>query len=229
MSKTVLITGSTRGIGLALAAHYTQEGWKVIGCARDVSAADKLRELAPYKLVQLDAADEASIERAAAELQGEAIDLLINNAGILEKETLENTTKQGLLKQFEVNAVGPFLVTRAFVPQLKAAAAKSGSAIVAQISSDYGSFTEAIPRGLFAYRASKAALNMITRSLSLDLKEDKIVCLLLHPGFVATDMNKHTGPVSQADSVAGLTKVIASTTLEDNGRYCDYTGRNMTW
>jgi NAD(P)-dependent dehydrogenase (short-subunit alcohol dehydrogenase family) len=189
----------------------------------------QLRALSPYKLVQLDSADEASIVRAAEELKDETIDVLINNAGVLEKENLENTQKAGLMKQFEINAVGPFLVTRAFLPQLKAAVAASGSAFVAQISSDYGSFTEAVPRGLFGYRASKAALNMITRSLSIDLKDEKIACVMLHPGFVATDMNAHSGPVSQADSVAGLTKVIAATTLADNGRYCDYTGRNMTW
>uniref|UniRef100_K3XCT6 Uncharacterized protein n=1 Tax=Globisporangium ultimum (strain ATCC 200006 / CBS 805.95 / DAOM BR144) TaxID=431595 RepID=K3XCT6_GLOUD len=157
--KTVLITGATRGIGLTLAEHYVRLGWKVIGAVRDPAAADKL-----------DSSDEASILNAAKALEGEAIDLLINNAGILlSSGTLAATTKDDLLKQFEVNSVGPFLVTRAFIPHLKAAVAKHGSAYVAQISSVMGSIGLNFG-GYYGYRESKAAVNMINSSLAIDLK-----------------------------------------------------------
>lgn len=104
--KTVLITGSTRGIGLALAALYKEQGWKVIGAARNLDAADKLEALEPYKIVQLDASDEPSILRAAAELQGEPIDLLVNSAGIGTNESIDTATKESILKQLEVNERG---------------------------------------------------------------------------------------------------------------------------
>lgn len=188
--------------------------------------------------MQLDGVDEVSIANAAEELEGEAIDLLINNAGIAIAGDLATTTKDDMLKHLEVNSVGPFLVTRAFIPHLKAAVVKNGSANVAQMSSNAGSI-QLCDGGIYGYRASKAALNMINASLASDLKQDKIGTFVLHPGFVKTDMSKGIDeitidgivirPISTETSVAGLVRVIDQFTLAESGSFFDYTGKRFPW
>jgi NAD(P)-dependent dehydrogenase (short-subunit alcohol dehydrogenase family) len=106
IKKTVLITGSTRGIGLTFAEHYVRAGWNVIGTARANSKMDKLAALAPFKVVTMDTSDETTIIEAARQLEGVAIDLLINNVGIVLPSDLESGTKESLMRQFEVNSVG---------------------------------------------------------------------------------------------------------------------------
>ncbi|CAI5742516.1 unnamed protein product [Peronospora destructor] len=214
-TKTVLITGSNRGLGFAFAKHYVKEGWKVIATARNVDAAEDLKNLKPWKLITLDTGDEQSVLAAARTLQDEIVDLLINNSGILISGGLNDTTKEDMMRQFEVNTVGPFLMTRAFLPNLRLAVASRGEAFVAQITSRMGSIADNGSGGAYGYRASKAALNMVTQSLSLDLKLEKIGCLLLHPGYVNTDMTKSKGVVSPADSVAGMVRIIERAKLED--------------
>ncbi|TYZ52390.1 hypothetical protein PybrP1_006171 [[Pythium] brassicae (nom. inval.)] len=232
-SKTVLITGATRGIGLKLAERYAQIGWNVIGTARDLNKAEKLKALSPYKIVQLDSTDEASIVRAAKELEGEIIDLLINNAGTAVMADLGKTTKADMIQQFETNAVGPFLVTRAFVPNLKAAVAARGAATVAQISSLLGSISignfPGIPNA-YGYRASKAALNVVNAALAVDLKSDSIAAITLNPGYVATDLTDFAEDAISTDtSVDGLISVISNTTLEGTGKFISYDGNAIPW
>uniref|UniRef100_K3WSA4 Ketoreductase domain-containing protein n=1 Tax=Globisporangium ultimum (strain ATCC 200006 / CBS 805.95 / DAOM BR144) TaxID=431595 RepID=K3WSA4_GLOUD len=231
-AKTVLITGSTRSIGLKLAELYIKRGWNVIGVARDLNRADQLKSLSPYKIVQLDASDEASIVDAAKQLEGEPIDLVINNAGIFDDLDLASVTKDEFMRAFEVNSVGPFLVTRALLPNLRLAAANSGSACVAQISSRLGSIghnTSTHGGGIYSYRASKAAINMINSSLAVDLKSDSIVCVVLHPGYVATDLNGHQGTISTDTSVGGLVGVIDKLSIAETGKFFDYTGTELPW
>jgi NAD(P)-dependent dehydrogenase (short-subunit alcohol dehydrogenase family) len=189
----------------------------------------QLKELKLEKIVQIDTSDEVSINAAAGQLEGQPIDLLINNAGIGGKGGIDQTTKAEMMKQFEVNTVGPFLMTRAFLPNLKLAVAKSGSAIVGQISSRMGSIADNGSGGLYGYRASKAALNMVNSSLATDLKEEKIIALALHPGYVSTRMTSHNGQASPEDSVAGLTKVIAEATPMDSGKFFNFQGNNLPW
>lgn len=186
--------------------------------------------------MQLDSSDEASILNAAKKLESEAIDLLINNAGIFAGGNLDVTTKEDLLQQFEVNAVGPFLVTRAFTSHLKAAVALNGSALVAQITSFLGSIELAFGEysgfsagGRYGYRTSKAALNMINASLAVDLKSESIGTLALHPGFVQTDLTEHHGEVTPEESVSGLMNVIAGFDIADTGAFYDWTGKKMPW
>ncbi|KAK1948359.1 Glutathione S-transferase 1 [Phytophthora citrophthora] len=189
IKKTVLITGSTRGIGLSLAEHYTSAGWNVIGTTRANSNTDKLNALSPLKTVVLDVSDESSVLKAAIELEGVVIDLLINNAGIGYPTTFTTVTKEQTMHQYEVNVTGPFLVTRAFLPNLQLAVKAHGSASVLQVSSVVGSITnnteenEWMFRGQYGYTASKAALNMVTRSLAMDLREHKIPVVCMNPGL----------------------------------------------
>jgi NAD(P)-dependent dehydrogenase (short-subunit alcohol dehydrogenase family) len=208
---------------------YKQNGWNVIATARNLDTADKLKALSPNKLVQLDASDEASILQAAKELEGEPIDLLINNAGMGSRDPIDKVTKASMMQQFEVNAVGPLLVTRALLPNLRAAVAAHGSAVVGNVSSVMGCITDNRSGGYYAYRASKTALNMINASLAIDLKKDKITSVVLHPGYVATDMTRNTGEIQPAQSVAGLTKVLAEITEEDAGKFIRFDGVNLPW
>ncbi|KAL4137802.1 hypothetical protein PRIC2_001312 [Phytophthora ramorum] len=223
--KTVLITGSTRSIGLSLAEHYTKSGWNVIGTVRANSNTDDLEALSPFKTVTLDASDEASVLAAARELEGVPIDLLINNAGIYIEDDLKSVTKDAFMRQFEVNAVGPFLVTRALLPNLELAAKKHGTATVAQVSSFLGSLGSNVEEhhGFFShaygYAPSKAALNMVTRSLSVGLRDSNIVFVTLNPGYVATDMNNHQGWLEASVSAASMAKIVADLTMKDTGKF----------
>ncbi|KAF1333392.1 Short chain dehydrogenase, partial [Globisporangium splendens] len=219
-------------------AIYGAYTLNVIGTARDLSKANQtlLKDLAPHKIVQLDTGDEESILDAAKELEGEEIDLLINNVGIADGRNKEITAKRDLLRQFEANAVGPFLVTRAFPPYLKAAVVKNGGAFVAQVTSQIGSIAHSaedyfiLKAGdVIGYRASKVALNMIRSSLAIDLKGDQIGVFLLDPGFVATDMTVQMGIITTDASVSGLVSIADKFTLADTGKALDYTGKIVPW
>ncbi|KAG6951379.1 hypothetical protein JG688_00013758 [Phytophthora aleatoria] len=236
--KTVLITGANRGIGLSLAGWYTEQGWNVIGAAGDPANATKLKVLKPYKLVQLDVSDDTSITNAAKELDGVTIDLLINNAGVCESDMIESVTREVFMRHFETNALGPFFVTRALLPNLKHAASANGSARVAQITSLAGSIKvvgsgaikEKVVTSNISYFTSKAALNMVNANLSLELKEHNIAVILLNPGFVATDMAKGVDARLQPDECASaLGKIIDGVTLANTGKFYDVGGEELPW
>lgn len=181
-------------------------------------------------MLALDTGDEASILAAAKALEGVPVDLLINNAGVYHPHGLEATTKAELMRQYEVNAVGPFLLTRALLPSLRLAAQQRGVAFVAQVSSIMGSISSNTTGGSFGSRASKSALNMLTKSLTIDLRSDNIGCLLLHPGFVKTLMANFEGQVTPEDTVAAMAKIIDSATLDDSAKLLDYkTGGVIPW
>ncbi|OWZ09318.1 hypothetical protein PHMEG_00017994 [Phytophthora megakarya] len=223
--KTVFITGSTRGIGLALATHYTNAGWNVIGTARANSNTEKLAALSPFKIVTIDTTDEVSVTETARQLEGLAIDLLINNAGTGWLTEIVEPTKEMLVNVFEVNVVGPFLVTRALQPNLKLAAKNHGLASVVQISSILGSigsndadhamyFT-----GQFSYSTSKAALNMMTRSLAMDLRDSNIAVVAVHPGYVNTELTGNLGTLQPADVASAIADVSRKLSIEDTGKF----------
>ncbi|KAG7380157.1 hypothetical protein PHYPSEUDO_007669 [Phytophthora pseudosyringae] len=223
--KTVLITGSTRSIGLALAEHYTKAGWNVIGTTRANSNTDQLEALSPLKIVELDTRDETSVLDAARQLEGIPVDLLINNAGIFVPDEFQSATKDAFMRQFEVNAVGPFLVTRALLPNLELAAKKHGFAYVAQVNSLLGSIgSNTVENGGFfskayGYAASKAALSMVTRSMSVGLRECNIGFVTLHPGYVDTEMNDHQGYMKPSVSAEAMANIVASLTVQDTGKF----------
>ncbi|KUF86905.1 C-factor [Phytophthora nicotianae] len=225
-NKTVLITGSTRGIGLAFAEHYIKAGWNVIGTARVNSNTEKLKALAPFKIVTMDTSDEATILEAARQLEGQPIDLLINNAGIGLPGELTSTTKASFMRQFEVNTIGPFLVTRSLLPNLQLAAKAHGAAYVVQLSSFVGSIgsitneTAAMFKdALYGYGSSKAALNMITRALAVELSASNIVVVSVHPGYVDTDMTQGKATLKPADSAEAMASFISNLNPESTGKF----------
>ncbi|QRY65282.1 SDR family oxidoreductase (plasmid) [Ensifer sp. PDNC004] len=220
----MLITGTSRGLGAELARLYVEDGWRVIACQRrPISSEGSTERLA------LDVADAASIDALGRSLQGVAIDLLINNAAVRGDVGGLATLEPGdFLDVMRVNALAPLLVTRALLPNLCA----GKQPVVANISSRAGSLAEGTlddDDGDYAYRCSKAALNMATVKLAQDLKRDGISVVSLHPGWVQTDMGGSEAVVSVAQSATGLKAIIDRTGLADSGSFRAYDGRRVSW
>ncbi|KDO30727.1 hypothetical protein SPRG_04628 [Saprolegnia parasitica CBS 223.65] len=228
--KRVLITGASRGIGLELARHYKAKGWLVIAAVRNPATAIELHELGLERIVAMDVIDELSIDAAASTIGPDTpIDLLLNNAGILLGRSLTDATKENLLRQFEVNTVGPFLVTKAFLPNLNAAVKTQGLAIAAYITSKMGSIECNVAGSCYGYRASKTGLNSLIKSLAIELGPKGISTLLLHPGYVQTDMNDMRGELTVAESIAGMAAVLDTAKPGDNAKYYDIDGSILPW
>ena len=159
--KHALITGANRGIGLELSRHYQAEGWRVTGVCRETSP--DLERVAAQVIDRIDVTSKESIERLVSALQGQTIDLLINNAGLLQDESLGTIDFDSLRLQMEINAFAPLRISEALLPNLQA-----GSKI-ANITSRMGSIADNDSGGRYGYRASKAAFNALGRSLAIDV------------------------------------------------------------
>jgi NAD(P)-dependent dehydrogenase (short-subunit alcohol dehydrogenase family) len=219
--KHVVITGANRGIGLELARYYQAEGWNVTGVCRETSA--ELENIAAQVIDGIDVTSEACIQRLASALQGQSIDLLINNAGILKNEVLGSLDFDSLRKQMETNAFAPLRICEALLPNLR-----KGSKI-ANITSRMGSIADNSSGGHYGYRASKAAFNALGRSLAIDLKSRGIAVAQLHPGFVKTRMVNFGGVISPEESAAGLAARIAALDLENTGSFWHCNGEELPW
>lgn len=223
----VVITGANRGIGLELARQYAADGWQVVATCRDLAKPGGLKDLANVEIQSLVVDSEASIAAFAAGMKGRAIDLLINNAGImgpdLTQQSKDGIDVAGWLETMRVNALAPILLTLALRQNL------GQGAKIAILSSQLGSQTENESGGMYAYRASKAAVNMGVRSLAADLRDEGVILLALHPGWVQTDMGGPQAPVQIPDSVAGLRRVIAAANQADSGSFTAFDGRRIPW
>ena len=219
--KHVVITGANRGIGLELARHYHAEGWQVTGVCRETSA--ELEEYAAQVIEGIEVTREESVQQLAATLQGQTIDLLINNAGVMKNDILGALDIVSLRLQMEVNAFAPLLICEALLANLQA-----GSKI-ANITSRMGSIGDNKSGGRYGYRASKAAFNAFGRSLALDLKERGIAVAQLHPGFVKTRLVDFGGLITTQESVDGFTKRIAALNLENTGSFWHCDGSELPW
>jgi NAD(P)-dependent dehydrogenase (short-subunit alcohol dehydrogenase family) len=223
-SPTVLITGANRGLGLEFARQYQEAGWTVIGTARSPDRADDLKALG-VEVVQLDVVDRDSIAALAAELDGRGIDMLINNAGIFPRVSeIEAVSADDYARTLMVNTLGPMLVTQALMPNLRGGELKRIVNITSQLAS-----IENNSGGYYGYRESKAALNMFTRSLALELGPEGFICLAIHPGWVRTDMGGPQANLSAEESITAMRKTIDNMTPEYNGVYRGYTGEIVAW
>lgn len=218
---TALITGANRGIGLELCRTLCDAQFRVIAACRTSST--ELAKLDLRVIESIDVSSGKSVEDLARALEGESLDLVINNAGILTVETLDQLDVARIQKQFEVNALGPLRVTHALLPNLK-----RGSKI-ALITSRMGSIGDNGSGGYYGYRMSKAALNMAGVSLARDLKSKGISVGIFHPGYVATDMTGHHGNTSARESAAQLVERIAQLTLENTGTFWHADGQVLPW
>ncbi len=225
---TCLITGANRGLGLEFARQYAADGWKVIAACRQPEAAADLKALeGDIHVHALDVTDFARVEALAKELNGEAIDLLINNAGkygprVVPHDSVDYAAWADVLR---ANAMAPLKVCAVF----EAHVAKSKLRRMVVISSNMGSIADNTSGGSYIYRSSKAALNAVMKSLSLDLKDKGISVLMLHPGWVKTDMGGPGGKIDAAESITGMRRVIDEMSMENTGRFMSYDGTELTW
>lgn len=222
--QTVLITGANRGIGLALATHYASRGDRVIAACRRSSPA--LDATGAQVESGIDVTDDAALASLARRLEGTAIDVLVCNAGILGRESLDGLDDAGfdsIRRQFEVNAIGPLRVAHA----LRARMAEGGR--IGIVTSRMGSIADNGSGGYYGYRASKAAVNAIGRSLAHDLKDRGIAVFLLHPGYVATDMVGGTGDVTPAHAAKQLVERLDTLGIGETGSFWHANGTPLPW
>lgn len=222
--SSILVTGANRGIGLALAKQYAARGDDVIGVCREGS--DALTANGARVESGVDVTDDGALGTLAQRLGEIRIDVLICNAGILSKESLGDIDEDGferMRRQFEVNALGPLRTVQALSGNL-AAGAKVGI-----VTSRMGSVSDNGSGGYYGYRASKAAVNAIGKSLALDLKDCGIAVVLLHPGYVATEMVGGSGDISPDASAAQLVARLDALTLAETGSFLHANGDEMPW
>lgn len=227
----VLVTGSNRGIGLEWCRQYAEAGWRVFASCRHPESAEELRELAQgcprLSIHRLDVARADSIAALHAELQGEAIDVLVNNAGVyFEKYAHTDALRyDDWMQTFEVNTIGPMRVTEALLDQL----ARGKRRLVVNMTSHMGSIAEIEAPGDYYYRSSKAALNAAMKGLSIALKARGIGVLLLHPGWVRTRMGGWDAPIMPAESVAGMRGLADKFSIDMSGRFFRFNGTEIPW
>ena len=225
-ARTVLITGANRGLGLEFARQYSAAGWRVIGTARTPEKAADLKAL-HVRVLQLDVSDAESVAALAKAVEGEPVDLLINNAGMANRDGMDFETMNfdGVARVLTVNTIGPMRVTRALLPNLRAGDGKQ----IVHISSGLGSIEENTDGGFYGYRESKAALNMFNRSLAWKYKDEGFTCVVMSPGWVRTDMGGPEANLSPEESITGMRKVIGGLTIEDTGTFQSWDGENRKW
>lgn len=226
---TILITGSNRGIGLEFTKQYAADGWHVIACCRNPQSASALQTLANayqnIQIVALDVADFRQIDAVALQLKNQKIDVLLNNAGIYPASDLGDVDYDDWATAFKINSMAPFKMAEAFMPHVSTSQLKK----IATLSSKMGSLDDNTSGGSYIYRSSKAAVNMVMKSLAIDVKPDGVAVVTLHPGWVQTDMGGPNGLVDAQTSVAGLRKVIAHLSLSTSGKFIAYDGKEIAW
>jgi NAD(P)-dependent dehydrogenase (short-subunit alcohol dehydrogenase family) len=221
MKQNVLITGANRGIGLALVREYLGRGDQVFAACRHPG--EVLPLTGAVVIDGVDVTNPDSLEGLAHRLEGHKVDLLINNAGILISDRLENLKFDAILKQFEVNSLGPLRVTAALLPVF------AKKAKIGLMTSRMGSIADNTSGGYYGYRMSKAALNAAGVSLARDLKKNGIAVAILHPGFVQTDMVRGGGNVTPETAAKQLASVLDHLNLETTGTFWHANGECLPW
>ena len=223
---TVLISGANRGLGLEFARQYAAAGWRVIATSRSFEKAAALRALGSSVAVHaLDVADLAAVAALGRALAAETIDVLIANAGISGPRgmTAEAIDGEGWAQTFRINAMAPLALAAA----CHAPVARSAERKMVAITSRLGSIGANSEGGMYAYRSSKAALNAAWRSYALDHRD--IIAVLLHPGWVRTDMGGKAAALEPKDSIAGMRRVIARLGKAESGGFYGYDGNSIPW
>ncbi|MBD2460236.1 SDR family oxidoreductase [Oscillatoria sp. FACHB-1407] len=219
---TYLVTGANRGIGYEYCRQLQARGETVIAVCR--TSSEELNQLGLQVEEGIDLTSETSVTELCDRLQDIPIDVLINNAAIAQRVTLDDMDLDSIREQFEVNAIAPLRLTHTLLPQLKA-----GSKI-ALMTSRMGSIADNTSGGSYGYRMSKVALSMAGKSLSHDLKPRGIAVAILHPGLVQTRMTNFTpSGITPEESVKGLLARIDQLTLENSGTFWHANGEVLPW
>ena len=231
---TVLVTGANRGLGLEFVRQYAADRWRVLAFCR--AASDALHRIATehdVRIETVDVSDFAQIDRAAATLRDEAVDVMINNAGQFgPKLEADNDPRQTFGQMdydiwsnlFRVNTLAPYKMVEAFHPQLTAGDQRK----VVTLSSAVSSISGAEPTAT-AYRCSKTAVNMAMATLAKRLADDEISVLTLCPGWVRTEMGGDAAPIEPVDSVLGMRARISELSLDSTGQFLRYNGDVIPW
>ena len=231
-ARTVLVTGANRGLGLEFVRQYAGDGWKVWAACRSPKSAKELKALQAQhadgiSILALDVTDSDSIRSAAAQLRGEPIDLLLNNAGVGSPpaQKIGSLDYAAWARVIDANVLGPARVVEAFVGNV----AKGGGKRIVTLTSRMGSIEDNTSGGSYAYRSSKAGVNAVMKSFSIDLAPRGITCVVVHPGWVRTDMGGAGGKLAPAESVKALRALIDSLKAKDTGKFFDYDGSELPW
>lgn len=230
---TILITGANRGIGLELTRQYAADGWDVLACCRSPENAHELNKLAAtsggkINVHLLDVTSDTLRQALAAQLKGKPIDILFNSAGVSGSWSAQgfgHCQTQEWLEVLHVNTITPMLMMQDFASNV----ALSERKIIANMSSKMASIADNTSGGSYIYRSSKAALNMVNQSAAHDLARKGIAVVLLHPGWVRTDMGGPNGELSVEESAAALKKNLDTVSFADSGRFIDIDGSTIPW
>lgn len=224
--KNVLITGANRGIGLKFAEILSANN-NIYATARDITNADDLKKFDHTELLELDLLDKDSIKSFCSELKDIPLDMIINNAGIFQDEQMEETIldPELWLDEIMINAIGPVVLSQ----KLKENIMSGNDKKIIFISSQMGSIDDNYSGGYYFYRTSKSALNSAAKSLSIDWKADGISVLMLHPGWVRTDMGGSNAKLDIDTSVSKMLDVINSLDMGKTGTFLNYEGKKLEW
>jgi len=229
--SNILITGANRGIGFEFARAYADHGWHVHACCRNPDRAEDLKELAEgsvgaVTLRKLDVTDGLRVASLAREMADEPVDILLNNAGIYGPRTgFGETDYDEWPPVLATNVLAPMRMAERFVEHVAASERK----LIVNISSRMGSIGANGGGGAYIYRSSKAALNAVVKSLSIDLKPRGITVVAFHPGWVQTDMGGKSAAIGTAESVAAMRAVIDGLGPADSGKFFNYDGAILPW
>jgi NAD(P)-dependent dehydrogenase (short-subunit alcohol dehydrogenase family) len=222
----VLVTGSSRGIGLELVRQYALHGYDVVATCRDPDRATALHEIAgPVTVRRLDVTSETDLDRLVSDLDGAAIDLLINNAAVFggSRSRLGDVDWSAWRRTFDVNVVGTLRVAMSLQPNVAASEERK----LLFLSSRAGLPREATPKRSYIYTSSKAALNAAVRCLALDLAGTGVIATLLNPGHVQSGIGGLQAPMTPAESVTKMRDVIANLTVADAGKFLHFDGTEL--
>jgi len=216
------VVGANRGIGLEITKKLISSGHQVYAFCR--TSSDELDALAPEKIVtDFEVTSFEKMKAQLNELNVKNFDLLVHVSGILKSDDFESFKTDNLVQQFEVNSIGPLLCAKAFKPYL------DKKSKIALLTSRMGSISDNESGGMYGYRMSKAALNIAGKSLARDLEPHGITVLLLHPGYVKTDMTNHNGNITPSESAEQLIKVIMEKEKKDSGTFWHANGEELPW
>jgi len=231
-TRRLFITGANRGIGLEWVRQAAEDDWQVIATAREPERATDLLRVASrfpgrVEVWPLDVTDADAVLGLAARVGGLAIDWLVNNAGVYGQPTghFGQVDFDNWRHTLEVNVLAPMRIMQVLAPAVE----RSERRLIAALSSRMGSIADNGSGGVYIYRSSKAALNAVMKSASIDLAPRGITCVTLHPGWVQTDMGGPNAPMAVADSVRALRAVLERTGPADAGRFIGPDGRDIPW
>ena len=225
-SRTALIIGASRGLGLGLVQRLHEDGWNIVATVRNPQQPGALADVPGVRIEQLEMNDTTQLDGLQQRLQGQMFDLVFVNAGVMGPlpQDVETVNAQAIGDLFMTNAVAPIRVARRLAGQVR-----EGSGVLAFMSSILGSVS--IPDGgeICLYKASKAALNSMINSFVVDLQRPDLCVLAMHPGWVKTDMGGENAEIDVRTSTRGMLEQIKAQSGHGGRRFINYKGESLTW